>query len=102
MCFANTAQFVAGCAERLQSGGLLLISNDNRLPVRARLSYLHAGRVRRFEPNEGNFQLVQHQELKRLFDTEGIALRRVVYTSLYTEHLYLPLALAVVTAAARP
>jgi 2-polyprenyl-3-methyl-5-hydroxy-6-metoxy-1,4-benzoquinol methylase len=98
MCFANTAQFVAGCAERLRPGGLLLISNDNCLTVRDRLSYLHAGRVRRFnllfEPTEGNFQLVQHQELKRLFDVNGIALTRVVYTSLYTEDLlYLPLAL---------
>ena len=98
MCFANTAQFVAGCAERLRPGGLLLVSNDNCLTVRDRLSYLHSGRVRRFkllfEPDEGNFQLVQHQELKRLFDINGIALRRVVYTSFYTEDLlYLPLAL---------
>jgi 2-polyprenyl-3-methyl-5-hydroxy-6-metoxy-1,4-benzoquinol methylase len=64
MCFANTAQFVAQCAQRLRAGGLLLISNDNCLTVRDRLSYLHAGRVRRFkllfEPDEGNFQLVQH------------------------------------------
>lgn len=98
MCFANTAQFVQGCAQRLRVGGLLLVSNDNCLTVRDRLSYLFSGRVRRFkllfEPDEGNFQLVQHQELKRLFDLSGIALTRVVYTSLYTEDLlYLPLAL---------
>jgi SAM-dependent methyltransferase len=98
MCFANTAQFVGGCAQRLRAGGLLLISNDNCLTVRDRLSYLFSGRVRRFrllfEPTEGNFQLVQHQELKRLFDVNGIALTRVVYTSFYTEDLlYLPLAL---------
>jgi SAM-dependent methyltransferase len=98
MCFANTAQFVEGCAQRLRAGGLLLVSNDNCLTVRDRLSYLHLGRVRRFkllfEPDEGNFQLVQHQELKRLFDVNSIALTRVVYTSFYTEDLlYLPLAL---------
>lgn len=98
MCFANTAQFVQGCAQRLRAGGLLLISNDNCLTVRDRLSYLFSGRVRRFrllfEPDEGNFQLVQHQELKRLFDVNGVALTRVVYTSFYTEDLlYLPLAL---------
>jgi hypothetical protein len=66
--------------------------------VRDRLSYLFLGRVRRFrllfEPNEGNFQLVQHQELKRLFDVNGIRLTHVVYTAHYTEDLlYLPLAL---------
>jgi hypothetical protein len=98
MCFANTAQFVQGCAQRLRPGGLLLVSNDNCLTVRDRLSYLFSGRVRRFkllfEPHEGNFQLVQHQELKRLFDVNGIALQRVVYTAFYTEDLlYLPLAL---------
>ena len=98
MCFANTAQFIGGCAQRLRPGGLLLVSNDNCLTVRDRLSYLFSGRVRRFkllfEPHEGNFQLVQHQELKRLFDVHGIALKRVVYTAFYTEDLlYLPLAL---------
>jgi SAM-dependent methyltransferase len=98
MCFANTAQFIGGCAQRLRAGGLLLVSNDNCLTVRDRLSYLFSGRVRRFrllfEPDEGNFQLVQHQELKRLFDVNGVALTRVVYTSFYTEDLlYLPLAL---------
>jgi 2-polyprenyl-3-methyl-5-hydroxy-6-metoxy-1,4-benzoquinol methylase len=98
MCFANTAQFVGNCARRLRPGGLLLVSNDNCLSLRDRLSYLFSGRVRRFrllfEPDEGNFQLVQHQELKRLFDINGIQLTHVVYTSRYTEDLlYLPLAL---------
>lgn len=98
MCFANTAQFVGHCARRLRPGGLLLVSNDNCLSVRDRLSYLFAGRVRRFrllfEPDEGNFQLVQHQELKRLFDVNGIRLLHVEYTARYTEDLlYLPLAL---------
>ena len=99
MCFANTAQFVANCAGRLRPGGLLIITNDNCLTVRDRLSYLFTGRLRRFrllfEPDEGNFQLVQQQELKRLFDVHGLRLRRVFYTARYTEDLlYLPLALA--------
>ncbi|RZK47087.1 MAG: methyltransferase domain-containing protein, partial [Hymenobacter sp.] len=98
MCFANTASFIGQCAERLAPGGLLLVSNDNCLTVRDRLSYLFSGRVRRFrllfEPDEGNFQLVQHQELKRLFDVSGVQLKRVEYTAFYTEDLlYLPLAL---------
>jgi len=98
MCFANTAQFVSNCARRLRPGGLLLVSNDNCLSLRDRLSYLFSGRVRRFrllfEPDEGNFQLVQHQELKRLFDINGIRLTHVVYTARYIEDLlYLPLAL---------
>jgi hypothetical protein len=78
--------------------GLLLVSNDNCLTVRDWLSYLFTGRVRRFrllfEPNGGNFQLVQHQELKRLFDINGIRLKQVCYTAFYIEDLlYLPLAL---------
>lgn len=85
MCFANTAQFVAGCVERLRPGGLLVVTNDNCLTVRDRLSYLFTGRVRRFrllfEPDEGNFQLVQPQELKRLFDVNGLRLRRVFCTA---------------------
>ena len=98
MCFANTAQFIGNCARRLAPGGLLLVSNDNCLSVRDRLSYLFLGRVRRFrllfEPDEGNFQLVQHQELKRLFDVNGIKLMHVCYTAFYLEDLlYLPLAL---------
>lgn len=98
MCFANTAQFVEHCARRLRPGGLLVVSNDNCLTVRDRLSYLVSGRVRRFqllfEPDEGNFQLVQHQELKRLFDINSVRLTQVCYTSFYIEDLfYLPLAL---------
>jgi 2-polyprenyl-3-methyl-5-hydroxy-6-metoxy-1,4-benzoquinol methylase len=82
MCFANTAQFVGNCAHRLRPGGLLLVSNDNCLSVGDRLSYLFSGRERRFrllfESNEGNFQLVQHQELKRLFGINAIRLLHVI------------------------
>jgi hypothetical protein len=46
-----------------------------------------------FEPHEGNHQLVQHQELKRLFDVNGLVLQRVLYTAFYVEDLlYVPLA----------
>ncbi|WP_070741609.1 hypothetical protein [Hymenobacter coccineus] len=97
MCFGNTAQFIGRCAARLAPGGLLVVSNDNCLTVRDRLSYLFTGRVRRFrllfEPDEGNHQLVQHQELKRLFDVHGVELKRVLYTAFYLEDLlYVPLA----------
>jgi hypothetical protein len=46
-----------------------------------------------FEPHEGNYQLVQHQELKRLFDVNGLVLKRVIYTAFYVKDLlYAPLA----------
>ncbi len=98
MMFGNTRTFVASCARQLRPGGQLLITNDNVLTVRDRLSYLFLGRLRRFkllfETDEGISQLVQQQELKRLFELHGVALREVIYTSFYGEDLlFLPLAL---------
>lgn len=98
MCFGNTDQFIARCAQQLRPGGLLLITNDNCCSIRDRLSFLFLGRTRRFkwlyEPGDGIVQLVSQQELKRLFDRHGIRLKKVGYTSFYTEDwLFAPLAL---------
>lgn len=91
MMFGNTQTFVASCAGQLRPGGQLLITNDNVLTVRDRLSYLFTGRVRRFKllfgPDEAITQLVQHQELLRLLTGQGLRVREVVYTSFYTEDL---------------
>ncbi len=97
MCFGNTDQFIARCAQQLQPSGLLLVTNDNYATVRDRLSFLFLGRTRRFkwlyEPGEGNVQQVSQQELKRLFDRHGLRLKKVGYTSFYTEDwLFAPLA----------
>lgn len=98
MSFGNTRTFVASCARQLGPGGQFLLTNDNVLTVRDRLWYLFTGRVRRFkllfEPDEGISQLVQHQELRRLLEINGLRVREVSYTSFYVEDLlFVPLAL---------
>lgn len=98
MSFGNTHAFVTSCARQLRPGGQFVVTNDNVLTVRDRLSYLFTGRVRRFkllfEPHESLSNLVQHQELKRLMEIQGFRIRTVLYTALYVEDLlFLPLAL---------
>ena len=100
MMFGNTRTFIASCAHQLRPGGVLVVTNDNVLSVRDRLSYLFLGRVRRFkllfDADEALSQFVQQQELKRLMEVHGIALEEVLYTSFYGEDLlFLPFALLV-------
>lgn len=98
MCFGNTRSFVASCSRQLRPGGQLVLTNDNILTVRDRLSYLFTGRLRRFrllfEPGDGLTQLVQHQALWLLLHEHGVRVREVRYTSWYAEDLlFLPFAL---------
>lgn len=98
MCFGNTRNFVASCSRQLRPGGQLVLTNDNVLTVRDRLSYFFTGRLRRFqllfEPGDGLTQLVQHQALWLLLHEHGVQVREVRYTAWYTEDLlFLPLAL---------
>lgn len=98
MCFGNTRSFVTNCIQQLRPGGRLVLTNDNVLTVRDRLSYLFTGRLRRFqllfEPGDGMTHLVQHQALWLLLHEHGVRVREVRYTSWYTEDLlFVPLAL---------
>lgn len=98
MMFGNTRTFVASCAQQLRPGGVLIITNDNVLGARDRLSYLLMGRVRffklLFDTHEAMPQFVQQQELKRLFEEHGVELEEVHYTSFYAKDWFFwPLAL---------
>ena len=100
MMFGNTSTFIGSCARQLRPGGVLVVTNDNVLSVRDRLSYLFLGRVRRFkllfDTDEALSQFVQQQELKRLMESQGVALEQVIYTSFYGEDLlFLPFALLI-------
>ncbi|WP_426060125.1 class I SAM-dependent methyltransferase [Hymenobacter sp. B1770] len=100
MMFGNTRTFIESCVRQLRPGGVLVVTNDNVLAVRDRLSYLFLGRVRRFKllfnHDEAITQFVQQQELKRLLERNGVELQEVVYTSFYAEDLlFLPFALLV-------
>ncbi|MFD1470714.1 class I SAM-dependent methyltransferase [Hymenobacter caeli] len=98
MMFGNTRNFVASCAAQLRPGGVLIMTNDNILAMRDRVSYLLLGRVRHFpllfDTDENMPQLVQQQELKRLFEVNDVELQEVIYTALYPKDwLFMPLAL---------
>lgn len=86
--------------QHLLPGGLLVVTNDNILTVRDRLSFLFLGRVKRFKllmrPSEGNWNLLPIQSLWKLLRTNGFKIRKVEYTATFKEDwLFLPLALLI-------
>ena len=91
---------VGQCAQRLRPGGLLLVSNDNCLTVRDRLSYLLLGKTRRFQmfvdTEAPTWKLIPLYNLLRVLDMAGFRLRRLEYVSSgWKDWLLLPLALMV-------
>lgn len=98
MAFDNISGFVRNCIPHLKKGGLFIISNDNILSVRDRLSFLIFGRVRRFKlffaPDEGNWNMVPLQALHKLFLQNNLEFVRIQYTSFLPEDLlFFPFAL---------
>ena len=100
MCFDGLADLFQSFHQALRSGGLLIITNDNVMTVRDRLSFLFFGQFKRFklcyEKSEGNWNLILPQALKMFFDRHGFKKINVKFTSTYTEdYLFLPLALII-------
>lgn len=98
MMFENTKYFLENCSNRLSDSGYFIITNDNVFTIRDRLSFLFFGHVRRFKllfnSNETLTQYIAIQELQRLLSKCGIKIRKVFYTSFFTEDIVLiPLAL---------
>ncbi|MFM7750848.1 MAG: class I SAM-dependent methyltransferase [Opitutaceae bacterium] len=98
MEFDNTLQFIRSCREHLRSDGLLIITNDNILTTRDRLSFLLLGRVRRFKlysaPGEPTWKMVSIPNLVRGLEDGGFAIEKIFYTSARPkEWLFLPVAL---------
>ncbi len=97
MEFDNTAGFIKQCVQHLQEGGLLIISNDNVMTVRDRLSFLLIGRVRRFSlfftPYQPTYKMIPTQELYKLVQENNLSLENVVYCSIFPEDfLFTPFA----------
>lgn len=100
MCFDGIVELFHAFHQALKPGGLLVVTNDNVMTVRDRLSFLFFGQFKRFklcyEKNEGNWNLVLPQALRMLFVRHKFKNINVKYTSTYTEdYLFLPLALLI-------
>lgn len=95
MVIGNAEQFIQCCAGHLNTGGLLIITNDNTVSLRDRLSYLFFGYLRRFKfmPLDGNYNNVSHHVVLKPLLKEHFVVD-IEYTSVYKEdYLFVPLAL---------
>lgn len=100
MCFDGIVDLFNAFHQTLKSGGLLVVTNDNVMTVRDRLSFLFFGQFKRFklcyETNEGNWNLVLPQALHMLFVRHKFKNITVKYTSTYAEdYLFFPLAILI-------
>lgn len=98
MMFGNTQNFIENCSHRLQTGGLLVITNDNASTIIDRLAFLFLGRHRQFplvfEDSQGITQNIPIQELVRLLRASNFEIDKVEYTAFYKKDLkYLPFVL---------
>ena len=100
MCFDGIPDLFELFQKALAPGGWLIVTNDNVMTVRDRMSFVIFGQFKRFkllyEKNEGNWNLVLPQALNMLFLRHGFKKINVKYTSIYAEdYLFLPLALLI-------
>lgn len=98
MVFDNITGLFDNANRHLRKDGLFVITNDNILTIRDRLSFLFFGRTRRFKmlysQNEGNWNIVLIQGLWKLFRSNGFELVKIRYVSYrYEDIVFLPLAI---------
>lgn len=97
MCFDGLPTLFSSAEKHLEEGGLFIVTNDNIITVRDRLSFLFFGRLKRFaklySPEEGNWNVVPIQALWKLYITHGFEIQKIQYTSLrWEDFLFAPLA----------
>lgn len=100
MCFDNVNHLFEQASSHLSTGGHFMVTNDNILTVRDRLSFLFLGRIRRFRKiyrvDEGNWNVMLIQALWKLYRSHGFQVESVTYTSRRPEdHLLWPLAVLI-------
>ncbi len=99
MCFDGIDAIVEKIAISLKPDGVLIISNDNVLTIRDRLSFLFFGHVKRFKlffaVNEGNWNLILPQGLWKICRSKGLSVEDVIYCSItpddYLWLIFIPL-----------
>ncbi len=100
MCFDGVVELFQLFHQAIKPGGLLIVTNDNVMTIRDRLSFAFFGQFKRFklfyEKTEGNWNLILPQALIMLFDRHEFQNVEVKYTSIYTEdYLFLPAAILI-------
>lgn len=98
MVFDNIVAFIEQCSAHLKPGGTYVITNDNVLTARDRVSWLLWGRLRRFKKfynlDEGNWNVVLIQALVRFCIKNDIEIQKIEYVTIRWEDLFFaPLAI---------
>jgi 2-polyprenyl-3-methyl-5-hydroxy-6-metoxy-1,4-benzoquinol methylase len=100
MEFDNTLQFFENCYHHLREGGQFIVTNDNLVTIRDRLSYFWLGKARQFQlfVNQGQetWKLIPIHNLIRILRDAGFTIRKLDYVSVRPKDwLLLPLALLI-------
>lgn len=98
MCFDGIHKFIRQTSASLKEGGRFILTNDNILTARDRLSFLTFGRVKRFKLlydfEERNWNIMPIQALWMLWHQNRIELEEVIFAPIKPEDwLTLPIAL---------
>lgn len=93
MVFDDITGLFANASANLNSSGIFIVTNDNVLTLRDRISFLFFGRLKRFKllysRDEGNWNLLLIQALWRLFIQNNFKIEKIIYTTIRTEDFFL-------------
>lgn len=100
MEFDNTLQFFESCHKHLRDDGYFVVTNDNIVAIRDRISYFCLGKVRQYHLfvtlGQGSWKVIPIHNMLRILEETGFQIREVQYVSLLPKDwLMLPLALLV-------
>jgi hypothetical protein len=97
MVFDDLDRFFNSCSSHLKDDGWLIVTNDNVMTLRDRLSWLLWGRLRRFKKfydlHEGNWNVVLIQALVRLLQRNNLTIEKIEYVNArWEDWIFAPLA----------
>lgn len=100
MEFDNTLQFFESCRDHLRDDGHFIVTNDNVVSMRDRISYFSLGKVRQYHLfltlGQGSWKVIPIHNMLRILEDAGFRIGEVRYTTLLAKDwLMLPLALFV-------
>ena len=100
MEFDNTLQFFEQCRQHLNEEGVFVVTNDNVVSIRDRLSYFWLGKVRPYHmfaaQGQPTWKVIPIYNLVRLLQDAGFKINEIRYASVRPkDYLVLPLALLV-------
>ncbi len=100
MEFDNTLQFFEQCKNHLKAGGTFVVTNDNVVSLRDRLSYFWLGKVRPYHmfvaQGQPTWKVIPIYNMVRLLQDAGFKINEIRYASVRAkDYLMLPLALLV-------